>query len=529
MNSIYDQVMTMLYVVWRKRWFGLGVMWAVCLIGWGVVATIPDQYEASARIFVDTNTVLPRLVGGVNANVYRQVDIVKRTLVSRPNLEKVIRRSDLDLAINDEADMEKLITNLTENITVKEQGGDLFTLSYRSGDRSRSDKENANVAKRVVTNLINIFVEGNMEGSRENYNETRRFIEQQIQEYERQLEQAEKRKADFERQNLGYLPGSSNFSQRLASAQTQLQEVELKLAQAQSSRRALAAQLGSVPASIPGAIFTIQQSGGSRFDPSSTAGRMEAVERQISEGLARGYTENHPDIVSAKATLANLKRQYAEEQRAAKSSSGPRPDSGPMQANPVYVDLKSRLFEKDSEVAALASQRASVQNEIASLGAKAETVPGIEAERTKLNRDYEVVKAKYEELLKSREETRVASDLESKTDKVQFRIVDPPEVPLKPVAPNRPLLLTSVMIAGLIGGIGAAFLMSQIHTTYVSVANLKNALNIPVLGNISAITTEQQRSQEKLRLGLFAIGFFGLSGIFLALLVLEISQQSQAI
>ncbi|MEX6724493.1 XrtA system polysaccharide chain length determinant [Parapedomonas caeni] len=525
MTSIYDQVMSTLYMVWRKRWYGLAAMWAVCLVGWGVVATIPDVYEATARVFVDTNTVLPRIVGAESTNVYRQVDIVRRTLVSRPNLEKVIRRSDLDLTIKDDTDMEKLIADLTKNISVKEQGGDLFTLSYRSGDPSRSDQENAAVAKRVVTNLINMFVEGNMEGSRESYNETRRFIEQQIQDYEKQLEEAERRKAEFERQNLGYLPGDANYSQRLVNAQTQLQDIEFKLQQATSSRRALASQLASVPQTIPGAMFSMPGSG-PRLDPSTTAGRIETLERQITDSLARGYTDQHPDIVTARDTIARLRRQLEAEQRAPKKNV-----ADPMgQPNPVYVDLKSRLFDKDSEIASLAAQRAQYQREIGSLTSKAETIPGIEAERAKLNRDYSVLKAKYEELLKSREETRVASDLDSKTDKVQFRIVDPPEVPLKPVAPNRPMLLGMVMMAGLGVGIGLSFLLSQVHTTFVSIYSLKSSFpGIPVLGNITAITSEQQKAQERLKLGLFAIGFFGLAGVFLALLILEISQQSQAI
>ncbi|QCI78868.1 hypothetical protein E6W36_02395 [Hankyongella ginsenosidimutans] len=102
MQSVYDQLLTTLYLLWRKRLYGLAAMWVVCLIGWGVVAAIPDTYEARARIFVDTNTVLPRILGTDDVNPMRQVDIVRRTLVSRPNLEKVIRRTDLDLTVGDD-------------------------------------------------------------------------------------------------------------------------------------------------------------------------------------------------------------------------------------------------------------------------------------------------------------------------------------------------------------------------------------------------------------------------------------------
>lgn len=523
MTSIYDQIMTMLYMVWRKRWYGLAAMWIVCLIGWGIVAAIPNQYQATARVFVDTNTVLPRLVGTVNANIYRQVDVVRRTLISRPNLEKVIRRSDLDLTVQDEADMERLISTMMKNIKVNQQGGDLFTLSYTSGDPDLTDAQNAAVAKRVVTNLINIFVEGNMEGSRESYNETRQFLDRQIQEYEKQLEEAEMRRAEFERQYLGLLPGDVNYSQRLLSAQRGLREIDFKIQQAQSARNALAAQLASVPKTIPGPMLS-SPAGAPRFDPSTTLGRIEVLERQITDSLARGYTEQHPDIVSARQTIERLKKQHQEELKAGGGSGQAEDEHGT--ANPVYVDLRSRLFDMDSQIASLRAQRSQQQMELNELESRASTMPGVEAERAKLNRDYNVLKAKYEELLRSREETRVASDLESKTDKVQFRIVDPPQVPSKPVAPNRPLLLAAVMAVGLGVGVGLAFVLSQIHTVYVTVANLKSSFaNMPVLGSISAITNEQQRAQARLRLGVFAFCCLGLAGVFVALLVLELSRQ----
>ncbi len=526
MTSIYDQIVTMLYMVWRKRWYGLAAMWAVCLVGWGIVATIPNQYEATARVFVDTNTVLPRLVGTVNANIYRQVDIVRRTLVSRPNLEKVIRRSDLDLTVEDEAGMERLIADMMKNISVKEQGGDLFTLSYVSGDPNLTDAQNAAVAKRVVSNLINIFVEGNMEGSRESYNETAQFIDRQLQEYEKQLEEAEMRRAEFQRQYMGVLPTDVNYSQRLETTQRNLRDMDFKIQQAQSARRALASQLASIPATLPNG--GMGSSGGApRFDPSTTLGRIEVLERQITDSLARGYTEKHPDIVSARDTISRLRKQHQEESKASGGGGGAG-DGGA--SNPVYVDLRSRLFDRDAEIASLQAQRSQYQQELNELNARAETLPGIEADRAKLNRDYSVIKAKYEELLRSREETRVASDLDSKTDKVQFRIVDPPQVPSKPSAPNRPLLLAGVLAAGLGVGVGLAFLLSQIHTVFVTVGNLRSTFaNMSVLGAISSITSEQQRAQDRLRLGVFAFCCLGLAGVFVALLILEFSRQTPVI
>ena len=102
-------------------------------------------------------------------------------------------------------DMEKLFEKLTSNITLTSQGADLFSVAYRSGDRSLTDQENANLAKRVVQNLINLFVEGNIAGQREPLQETIRFLEEQIGDYEAKLEEAERRRAEFDREKQNLL------------------------------------------------------------------------------------------------------------------------------------------------------------------------------------------------------------------------------------------------------------------------------------------------------------------------------------
>jgi len=527
MYSIYEQLLTSLYMIWRKRWIALGVLWAICMVGWAIVAAIPDEYEATARIYVDTNEVLAESLGGGNQSVWRQVDVMRRTLISRPNLEKVIRRTDLDLTVHDESDMEKLFEKLTSNITLTSQGADLFTVSYRSGDRSLTDQENANLAKRVVQNLINLFVEGNIAGQREPLQETIRFLEEQIGEYESKLEEAERRRAEFDRENIGFMSGTASINQKLQTQRADLDELGFKLAEAQSARRALASQLSSTPASIAGSAITINQGGAAVFDPTSTAGRIEMLERQISDAMARGWTDKHPDITAARRQIEELRKQQATERKSGRSNDYA--TRGPTMANPVYVDLRSRLFDKDAEIASLSARRNQLAAETQGLERKVETSPGIEAERVKLNRDYEALKAKYDDLVKKREEARVSIDVETKTDRVLFRIVDPPEVPLKPVAPDRPLLLSAVMGLGLLVGIIGSFVMSQIHTTFASAARLRSVSQYPVLGSVSAIVTDTQRARERKWLWLFMICFFGLAGIYASLMIIEVIQSGRAI
>lgn len=521
MGSIYEQVMTMLYGVWRKRWYGLAAMWVVCLIGWVVVAMIPNQYESDARIYAKWSTILPGQLGFQGDDKMRQIDVVRQTLTSRPNLEKVVRRTDLAQQVDSDADLDGIIQDLTENITIKSQQDDLFTISYVSSNNNYSDAQNAQLAQKVVQNLINIFVEENVSSDRDNLNQAIRFFEDQLAQRARELEDAEKRRADFEQKYLGRVPGEGNITQRLTLAQTEYERVNQQLIEAQSSMRALQSQLASTPATISAPLFTVETGQGftgTRYDPTSARGRIEILEKQISDAYERGWTDAHPDVVTARQQIKSLQSKAAKESRA--PAGGRRQEAA--QANPVYVNLRSLMFDKQSSVAALSARRAQLQQDIASLRNSQIEEPGIAAEQAKLNRDYDVLKRQYEQLLKSREEVRLRSDVENKTDQVRFQIIDPPSMPREPVAPNRPLLLSLVLLGGLAVGVAVSFLVSQIHTTYITPTKLEDAFGVPVLGSVTEMASDQQRAQSRFWLWGFAVLGLGLIGVYAMLLLYQI-------
>lgn len=528
MGSVYEQIMTMLYAIWRRRWYGLAAMWVVCLVGWITVAMIPDQFESNARIYAKWSSILPDKLGFQGGDKLQQIDIVRQTLTSRPNLEKVVRRTDLALKATDDASLDRVIGEMTENIAIKSQQDNLFTISYVSKDVDYSNAQNAAMAQRVVQNLINIFVEENISSDRDNINQAIRFFEDQLAARARELEDAEKRRADFEQKYLGRLPGAGGaIGQRLMQAQQDLANVEQELVQAQGSLRALTAQLRGTPATIDAPLFNVAGAEGfqgSQFDPTSARGRIEVLERQISEAYARGWTDQHPDVVNARQKIESLRPQAARE-----AAQPVQRRTTAAQSNPVYANLKSLQFDKQSQVAALSARRGQLAAVIQELQNRQIEEPGIAAEQAKINRDYDVLKRQYDELLKSREEVRLRSDVENKTDQVQFNIVDPPSFPRKPVAPNRPMLLSAVLGVGLVVGIGVAFLVSTIKTTYITPSKLSNSIGIPVLGSVSVIVSDQQRAQQRIWLYGFAVLGLGLVGIYAVLMAYQLLQQGNAV
>lgn len=499
--------MTTLYGVWRKRWYGLALMWAVCLVGWVFVATIPNQYQSSARVYVDWASLIPEKLGYRGTNLLRQVDVVRRTLTSRVNMEKVVRRTELDVGIESDRELDALIAEMSNNIQVQSQQADLFTIKYTSANPDLSNAENANLARRVVDNLIQIFMEENVSSDRDDINEAIRFFEDQLAERERQLEEAERRKAAFEEKYLGMMPGAGNISNRLASARNDLDRVEIELAQAKNSLNALQRQIGGTPSTIGGGSFT--------YAPTPTQQQIGALQRSVSDMYARGWTDAHPDVITTKAQIGRLEEQARQEQQNPGQTVG-------AQSNPVYVNLRSMVFERQSAVAALTARQAQLRNAIREMQTKQLEQPGIVAEQAKLNRDYDVLQSQYNQLLKSREEIRLRSDVETKTQQVKFRVVDPPSQPRDPIAPNRPLYLSLVLLAGAGAGAALAFLLSQLHATFITSGQLESRFDYPVIGQVAEIVSDNQRAQNRVWLWGFGVLSLGLVTIYLALLLYEL-------
>jgi succinoglycan biosynthesis transport protein ExoP len=527
MESIFQQVRAVLYGMWRNRWYGVVALWLVCLAGWIGVSLIPNSYQSTARVYVKYNSLLPQVTGVANkgTNQLQQVDVVRQTLTSRPNLEKVLRRSNPDLSGVDSAALDPTIADMTSKIIVAPQGSeDLYGLSFTADDPSMDNKVRAAFAQRVVQNLIAIFIEDNVASDRDSLNEASRFLDEQIATREKDLESAESKKAAFEQKFFDRMPGQGDISTRIQSTRNDLDKTEQDLVQAEGSLRALQSQLSSTPATINSPLFNGPRGStnfgtGTRFDPTTTEGQIEGLERSVSEGLARGYTEKHPDIVQARAQIARLKAREAKEPKTKDGKTAA--EAAAAQANPVYVNLRGLLFDKQSTVAALSARRAQLAGYVSEMRAKQTGAPDVLAQQAKLTRDYDVLKQGYDNLLKSREQVRLRGDIANQTKEIEFRTIDPPTLDTQPVAPNRTLLLSLVLGAGLVIGLGVAFAASILRPFYITEDRLAIETGLPVLGSVGEVVSPVSKRRERR----FTLGFFAVTaaaiGVYAVMIVIN--------
>jgi hypothetical protein len=149
------------------------------------------------------------------------------------------------------------------------------------------------------------------------------------------------------------------------------------------------------------------------------------------------------------------------------------------------------------------------------------------AQEAGLSRDYDVLKSQYDKLLQDREQIRLKGDVSSKTDALKFRIVEQPGVPSAPAKPNRPLLLSLVLIVGLGAGVGAAFALSQLRSSFPTQSRLEQVTGLPVLGTVTALVTDGMRAAERKRMQIFSGAGGGLMAAYVLLMVVEFWQRSQ--
>jgi len=521
MHGLIETILTELRGAWRFRRHALLAAWVVCLTGWLVVYAIPDHYEAYARVNVDTRTALRPLLEGiaVSQDVEAKLNLMKQQLLGRANLDKVASATGLDTGLVTAADRDAMLTGLSTRINIELEPptvrdpripNTLYRISYSDSDRKK--------ALTVVDLLLNSFVEDTMGAS--GTSSAQRFLREQIADYDRRLAEAEARLAEFKKKNFGMVPGEQGDSfARLTTESQTVKRIQGELDVAISRRAELQRQLhGETPYVAPAA-------GAGGIRPANappapdTATRIAETQARLDDMLLR-FTDRHPDVIAARETLERLRAQQEKEIAALRRGDPGAAAVTGASSNPVYQTIQLQLNQADVEIAALRVQLNDHRRNEAEMRRLVDTAPEVEAEYARLTRDYDVTRTQYNNLLERLERARVSGDAEQ-TGVVRFNVVDPPSVGFKPTFPNRPLLITAVLLLGLAVGAGVAYLLHMLKPVFASERTLGEVTGLPVLGVVPRMWVEKYREQMKQGLLRYAIASGSLLAVFFLVLLLQ--------
>jgi polysaccharide chain length determinant protein (PEP-CTERM system associated) len=509
MDQMIQQALDILRGMWRRRWIGVAVAWLVGVLAAVGLMLMPNRYEASARVYVDTKTVLRPLMRDltVEPDMDQTVGLLARTLITRPNVELLMKRSGLDAGVQTQTARDRQIETLTREIKVAAAGRDnVFNFTYRDTQPER--------ARLVVQNLVSLFLESDTGAKRRDAESAREFIDEQIKAYEARLAEAENRLKEFKLRNLGMTDtAGKDYFARMSVLQEEMSKLSVELRASEQSRDALKRELeGESVSLVPDTPTTGQVS---EYDA-----RIESQRKQLDD-LLRRFTDLHPDVVATRKLIARLEEQREQDLAARQKAAKNKPRTG---GSPAQQQIKLALAESEAAVASLRVRAADTQSRLAKLRADANRVPQIEAELVQLNRDYDVVRRTYETMVSRREKASLSEDVDA-TRSAQFRVIDPPRTAPQPVFPNRLALAPAVLLLALIAGLAASFVATQLLPTIDNLRVLRHATQRPVLGSVSMTANAgmQRRSrQHNVAFGSALGGLVILSGIWIAWVSMQV-------
>jgi polysaccharide chain length determinant protein (PEP-CTERM system associated) len=493
MQELVEQLVASLRGMWQRRWLGLGVAWLTAIIGTVVVFRLPDKYEASARVYVDTQSLLQPLMAGmtVTPDAGQQVAILSRLLLSRPNLEKIIRKSDLDTSAGKNAT--DLVDDTLNSLHITQAGGDnLYTIAFRYPDGRK--------ARDVVQAALSTFIEQSLGQTRGGTDNARKFLDDQIKDYEGKLREAEARMRAFRLKYLGLFGSNGQgYVAEMSALTQQIKDARLELRVAEQTRDGIRRQLAEQTQRGPGATSK-------RIAAISVPGLDARIDEQkrVLDELLRKYTDQHPDVVGIKRVLAQLEEDRRREIEARTKAAADEPVN-PVSGDPVAEQLQVALNDAEANVTTVHARLGEYEARYNGLRTSAESLPKVDMEFTQLNRDYDIQKRQYESLVARRETASLSGKLED-AGVAEFRIIDPPRVTPNPVAPNRLLLLGFVVAVSLFAGLAASWLMSQARPTFRDGRTLREVAKRPLLGIVSLLPTDGLRAMQRRAALLFAGG-----------------------
>ncbi|HEX7237513.1 MAG TPA: XrtA system polysaccharide chain length determinant [Gammaproteobacteria bacterium] len=483
MKELVQQVLAEARSAWRFRWHAVAAAWSVGLLGLGVVLLLPDIYGAYARVYVDGSSVLrPLLTDRIVApNVEATLLYARQALLGKDYLQRVAHENGLDAEATNDKEREKVLEELAEEIVINAGRADpsdpsnsssIFTFWYRH--------EHREVAEGVVRSFVSFLIEDATDAGRAGSDMAARFLDDRIAEHEARLEKAERALAQFQRANADTLPGNEGgYFERIQQEKEALDKLRRDLRLAQARQQQLKRKLTSEAPVAPGDLAL-----SARPRPESIDERIR-VQRADLDTMLLKYTDRHPEVIARKESLARLEAQRVQQLRAL-GIRNPEQRLSSLEANPVHQALQIAVNEAEVEIAMIEADIRDREQRLEELQSLVDKVPAVEAELARLNRDYDIVKAQYEALIESRE-TQQLSQQASSTDKVDFKILDPPRAGAKPVAPRRLLLLAAVLAAALGSGAGLSFVLAQLKPVFSSMQALRAISGLPVLGSVTPV------------------------------------------
>lgn len=464
----------------RRRWFLITILTICgCAAGYLASRVLPKKFTSQTLVLVQEPSVSADLVKSIVTDNNERLAAMQQQILSRSRLEPLIRQLGLYSSDIDSVSMEVLVDRLRKAITItaiqpmaetRAQNLPGFTISVVFND--------AHMAQTICTQITSMFVEEHVQERQSQGDRTTEFLEQQAADAKASLDQQDAKLAEFKRQHIGSLPDQAQTNLNiLTGLNTQLEAATQAVTRAQQDKSFAESMLAQQEASVKAT-----QDGQS---PESLDQQLEVLQEQLVT-LQSKYTANHPDVIKATHDIAELKQKIAEreqDKRVAAPEKPARPTIEPVQIQ----QLRAQVHQYDQTVKDRLKEQEEVQKQIKMYQERVQSSPAVEQEYKQLTRDYQTALDLYNDLLKKRDQSSMANDLERSQQGEQFRVLDPANLPDQPSFPKMPFFAGGGFAGGLALGIGLTIMFEMQDTSLRSEHDVEMILHLPVLVSIPPI------------------------------------------
>jgi polysaccharide chain length determinant protein (PEP-CTERM system associated) len=464
--------------IFRHYWWILPIAVIGCG-GLGLLAAtvLPKKYTSETLVLVDQPGVPTEFVKPVvTEDLNRRLASMQEQILSRTRLQPIVEKFGLYPSLRKRVPMDELIAKLQTAVTVKPMDampGTTNTNHSLPGFYVDVTFDNPQTAQQICTEITSMFMQQNTREREQQAVQTTSFLSDQLEEAKKKLDDQDQKLATFKRQYLGSLPeeGQTNLN-LLTGMNSQLEANIQALSRAQQDK------------TFNESLLTQQESSATALGPglqnkSETPDQqLNALEEQLSSLEAR-YTPEHPDVVKLRNQIEEFKKRMA-----APKVKQPGDIIVPKTESFQIQQLRAKLRQDDLNIADLTKRQAQIQEQITQLQGRLQASPVVEQQLKEITRNYQTAQDFYNELLKKRQQSAMATDLEHQQESEQFRVLDPPSLPNKPSFPNRKYFAAGGLGAGFALALAIMYLIAFLDKSMHTERDVEVCLNMPVLTTV---------------------------------------------
>jgi polysaccharide chain length determinant protein (PEP-CTERM system associated) len=475
----------------RRRWILIGVLAFVGgPLAYGVSRLLPDRYKSQTLVLVEQPTVPTDIVKPViSADLTQRLASMQQQILSRTRLEPLIRQFGLFSADVNRVPMGELVGRMQKNIEVTPVQAMAETQSKQlPGFYISVTLDNPRTAQGVCTTITSMFIEENLRLRQQHSEDTTQFLAQQLMDAKAKLDDHDARLATFKSHYIGALPDQEQTNLNLLMGLTsQLDAATQSLNRAQQDK--------SYAESMLAQQISVWQASQTGSNPDTLQQQLMMLETQLANLQAR-YTDDYPDVVKTKHAIAALKKKIAESDDSSGTSDSSKNAKSKLEPQEVQR-LRAQIHTYDQVIAQKSNDQEQIKKQIRVYQDRVQSSPAIEQQYKELTRDYQTALDFYNDLLKKRNQSAMATDLERHQEGEQFRVLDPANLPDKPSFPDHRLFAMGGFAGGLGLGLCLAFLLEIRDTSLRTERDVELILHLPLLVMIPEIEPMSTQSSKQ--------------------------------